>query len=124
MAEGEGWGVFHSRFVPQEAGEHNLTLACQETGASLEAKFYVQGEEAEQVGRPARPEVLEEIARITGGRSVAVDDVDSILQSLASLPLPAPSIRRLQIWSHPLAAALLVAALGVFWIWRKATGLI
>ncbi|MCA9052501.1 MAG: hypothetical protein KDA75_01630 [Planctomycetaceae bacterium] len=124
LPEGEGWGVFHSRYVPQETGQHTLTLACQQTGATLEAKFFVQGDEAEQVGRPARPEVLEEIARITRGRVVEPDDIQSILKSLSSLPLPPPSIRRLQIWSHPLAAALLVAALGAFWIWRKATGLI
>ncbi|MFV0445238.1 MAG: hypothetical protein ACK5Q5_16800 [Planctomycetaceae bacterium] len=123
-AEGEGWGVFHSRFVPRESGQHTLLLACQQTGATLEAKFFVQGDEAEQIGRPARPEVLEEISRITKGRTVAMNEIDSVIKSLATLPLPPPSVRHLQLWSHPLAAALLVLALGGFWIWRKSTGLV
>lgn len=122
--EGDGWGVFHSQFVPQEAGQHALTLACQQTGATLDAKFFVQGAAAEQVGRPARPEVLEEIARITQGRSLSLAEHEAVLRSLATLPLPPPSVRRLQLWSHPLAAVLLVMALGAFWVWRKASGLI
>ena len=45
------------------------TLFCKQTGATLEASFFVQGAAAEQVGRPARPEVMEELARVTGARS-------------------------------------------------------
>ncbi len=123
-AEGDEWGVFHGRYSPREPGPHQLTLACKQTSASLEAQFFVQGETAEPVGKPARPEVLEEIARVTNGQAVELDDIDEVIRSLASLPLPPPSIRRLQIWSHPLAAALVVLLLGIFWVWRKAIGLI
>jgi hypothetical protein len=123
-AEGDGWGVFHCRYVPQEAGQHTLLLSCQQTGATLEAKFFVQGAAAEQVGKPARPEVLEEIARITRGQAVEIDNIESVIRSLATLPLPPPSVRRLQLWAHPVAMTLLVSLLGAFWIWRKVTGLI
>ena len=41
-----------------------------------------------------------------------------------TLPLPPPSVRRLQLWAHPMAMAILVTLLGAFWIWRKVTGLI
>lgn len=125
-AEGEEWGVFHGRFVPREGGQHRLTLACKQTSATLEAQFFVQGEELEQVGKPARPEVLEEIARITRGAAYQATeaDVEEIISSLRDLPLPPLSVRRLQIWSHPLAAGLLILLLAVFWVWRKTTGLI
>jgi hypothetical protein len=123
-AEGDEWGVFHGRYVPQEAGPHELTLACKQTSATLETQFFVQGETVEPIGKPARPEVLEEIARVTGGTAVEPDDIDTVIRSLAALPLPPPSIRRLQIWAHPLSAALLVLLLGTFWVWRKATGLV
>ena len=36
----------------------------------------------------------------------------------------APSIRRVQLWCHPVFAGLIVTLLGVFWIARKAVGLI
>jgi hypothetical protein len=126
LPEGEEWGVFHGRYVPQEPGGHQLTLACRQTGATLDARFFVQGGDLEQVGKPARPEVLEEIARVTRGAAyhATETDIDEIVGSLTDLPLPPPSVRRLQLWSHPLAAGLVIFLLGAFWVWRKTIGLI
>lgn len=123
QSEGDEWGVFHGRYVPQEPGQHRISLACKQTSGSLDASFFVQGDILEQPGKPARPEVLEEIARVTQGQAVSASQLPQLLQSLADLPLPPPSIRRLQLWSHPLSASLLILLLGGFWIWRKATGL-
>lgn len=124
VSAGDEWGVFHGRFEPQEAGEHSLILSCKQTNAALETRFFVQGEELERQGKPARPEVLEEISRVTGGKSVKPEELDRLVETLAAMPLLPPAIRRLQLWSHPAMAALLVLLLGAFWIWRKATGLI
>ena len=122
--EGNEWGVFHGQFTPTESGEYNLRLSCKQTGASLETKFFVQGREIEQIGKPARPEVLEEIARVTNAEMVRPQEIDEIVQSLANRPLPPMSVRRLQLWSHPIPAAIVILLLSVFWIWRKTTGLI
>ena len=84
----------------------------------------MQGSAAEGIGRPARPEVLAEIAQVTRGQPVPVDELASLLESLAALPEPAPEIRRLQLWSHPAVAAAVVGLLGVFWIGRKWQGLV
>ena len=124
LAEGEEWGVFHGRYIPQEPGQHKLLLASKQTSATLDAQFFVQGDVIEQKGKPARPEVLEEIARVTKAKLVKATEIDDIISRLANLPLPEPSIRRMQLWSHPVSAALVVLLLGVFWIWRKAIGLI
>jgi hypothetical protein len=43
---------------------------------------------------------------------------------VANLPEPTPSIRRVQIWSHPVVAGVVVGLLGVFWVCRKVVGLI
>jgi hypothetical protein len=120
--EDNEWGVFHGQFVPK--GPHQLRLSCKQTGASLETQFFVQGQEAEQIGKPARPEVLEEIARVTNATMVRPHEINEIVQSLANRPLPPMSIRRLQLWSHPLSAAGVILLLATFWIWRKTTGLI
>src|SRR5947209_7846994 len=58
---GEEWGVFHGRFTAAEPGKHEITLACKQTGATLETSVFVQGVTGERIGRPARPEVLDEI---------------------------------------------------------------
>jgi hypothetical protein len=121
---GEEWGMFTGRFTPKEPGKHQIDLSCQETGAKLAASFFVQGEAVERPGKPARPEVLEELARVTEGKMVTVDQLQQVIQSLASLPDPPPMIRRSPLWSHPLPAACLVALLGLFWSLRKLIGLI
>ncbi len=121
---GDEWGEYIGRFNPSEPGKHLVSLTCKQTNSTLEASFFVQGVAAEQVGQPARPEVLEEIARVTRGRVVGVDKLEDVVQSLAELPEPPPSIRRVQLWSHPALAGGIVALLGVFWIARKAIGLV
>jgi hypothetical protein len=121
---GEEWGEFSAPFTPAEAGRHAFTLSCQQTSATLESSIFVQGAETERIGRAARPEVLAEIARVTRGKVIEPARLEQVLQSLAELPEPPPEIRRLQIWSHPATIALMVTLLGLFWIARKAVGLI
>jgi hypothetical protein len=121
---GEEWGVFHGSFTPTEPGKHEVTLACKQSGATLETSIFVQGLIAERIGLPARPEVLEEIARVTHGKMLSPGKLDQLVQSLASLPDPPSSIRRLQLWSHPALMGFVVLVLGIFWVGRKIVGLI
>jgi hypothetical protein len=121
---GDEWGAFMGRFVSDEPGKHEVTLSCRETGASLDTSFYVQGADKEPVGRPARPEVLEEISRVTNGKTVAADELTEILNHFQNMPDPPPSVRRLQIWCHPVTASAIVMLLGAFWVARKVVGLI
>jgi hypothetical protein len=121
---GDEWGVFAGRFIPEEPGTHQVTLFCKQTGASLEASFFVQGVAAERLGRPARPEVMEEVARVTRGKLIDVDKLEDVVRSLAELPDPPPSVRRVQLWSHPAVAAVLIMLMCGFWVGRKAIGLV
>lgn len=121
---GDEWGVFAGRFTPVEPGKHSVTLNCRETGASLETSFYAQGVAAERVGRPARLDVLEEIARVTRGKVMDAEKLEEVVRSLAELPDPPPAVRRVQLWSHPFPAALIVTLMGIFWAGRKVIGLI
>jgi hypothetical protein len=123
-SSGDEWGLFTGRFTTVEPGKHEVTLACKQTGATLETSFFVQGMAIERVGRPARPEVLEEIARVARGKVLAPDKIDQIVQSLAQLTDPPPSVRRVQLWSHPILAGALIVFLGAFWVARKVVGLI
>jgi hypothetical protein len=124
LKTGEEWGVFQSRFTPTEPGKHSVVLSCQQTGATLDASIFVQGDAAERIGKPARPEVLAEIARVTHGKVLAPGQIEQLLQSLATLPAPPPSIHRVQLWSHPVLMGLVVVLLGAFWTARKIVGLI
>jgi hypothetical protein len=121
---GDEWGEFTGRFSALESGSHRVTLFCKQTGATLEASFFVQGAAAEQVGRPARPEVMEELARVTGGKVIEAGKLDEVVRSLAQLPDPAPLVRRVPLWCHPVTALALIGLMGVFWVGRKVVGLV
>lgn len=121
---GEEWGAFSGRFTPSEPGEHRLKLFCKQTNESLETVVFVQGVALEQIGKPARPEVLEEIARVTRGQVLALDRVDDVVQLLSLMPDPPPAIRRLALWSHPAVAGFFILLLAMFWVGRKGVGLI
>ena len=123
-AEGERWGVFRGRYETVEPGQHAVLLSCKETQSVLNASFFVQGNLSEPVGRPARPAVLQEISRISRGRNVAASELDKLMDSILDLPKPEPKIRRVQLWSHPFVAGMMLLLLTLFWILRKAAGLI
>ena len=122
--EGDAVGLFTGSFVPEESGNYRLVASSTETGASVQTDLSVQGLNREQQGRLARFDVLDEITRITDGKLVPVSDVQSLLDSLAALPEPEPTVHRTRIWAHPLWAGLLILLLGVFWVARKLTGAI
>jgi uncharacterized membrane protein len=122
---GDGeWGVFAASFRPREPGLHEVLLTCRETGDSLAASFFVQGSPAEAIGRAARPDVLAEIAQLTRGKLVPPAEIPALVAALEDLPPPPPTVRRFQVWSHPLVAITLVGLLGLFWIGRKRQGLV
>ncbi len=118
----DAWGLFTGEFTPKESGNYRLVATSAETGASIQTDLSVQGLNRERQGRLARFDVLDEIAKITEGRLVPVSDVQSLLDSLATLPEPEPIVHRIRIWSHPLWAGFLILLLGLFWIGRKMAG--
>lgn len=124
ISAGDEWGLFSGQYTPIEPGKHQVALRGRRSAASLDTSFFVQGGAIERVGHPPRIDVLEEIARVTQGKLVQVGELDTVLRTIASLPEPAPDVRRLQIWSSPWTAAGIVTLLGVFWVCRKVVGLI
>jgi hypothetical protein len=123
-AQGGEWGAFSGPFTPTESGQHRLLLRCAETKDSLEASLFVQGGALEKIGKPSRPEVLEELARVTFGESLRLDQLEEALKRLAALPEQPEKIRRVQLWSHPAIAGTLILGMAVFWIGRKWAGLV
>ncbi|MBS0262684.1 MAG: hypothetical protein JSS02_12090 [Planctomycetes bacterium] len=61
---------------------------------------------------------------MTRGKAVNPDKVEDAVRSLTELPDPAPTISRVQLWSNPYVAGLMVTLMGIFWIGRKVVGLI
>ncbi len=123
-SSGSEWGAFAGVFTASEPGPHEVTLRCKENGSELQTSLFVQGSMLEQLGKPARPEVLEELARVTRGQVIRSNDITQIIKAVSQVPEPPSEIRRVQLWSHPAIAATLVLLLGLFWVGRKMVGLI
>jgi hypothetical protein len=120
----ESWGSFEGRYETTEPGTHQVTLMCKQTAETLETSFFVQGVSRERIGQAARPKVLEELARLTGGKALSLKEPDSWMDAIRMAPQPPSTIRRVPLWSHPGLVALMVGLLTAFWIGRKAIGLI
>lgn len=120
---GAEWGAFAGTYTPAEPGAHEVVLRCKQNASELKTSLFVQGVTLEQIGKPSRPEVLEELSRVTRGR-VLKGDLTQIAKAISEVPDPPSEIRRVQLWSHPLVAATLVVMLGLFWVGRKMIGMV
>ncbi len=123
-SSGAEWGAFAGVFTASEPGAHEVVLRCPQNESELRSTLFVQGATLEQIGKPARPEVLEELARVTRGKVLSGEDFTQITKAISELPEPPTEIRRVQLWSHPLIAATLIVLLGAFWVGRKMVGMI
>ena len=117
------WGAYSGRLKIGLPGEWTLKASIDEAGAEpVETKLLAQGVELEQSGQPARPEVLEEMARIARGRMISPEQLPDLIKEITALPEPRPVENRLPLWSHWAAVALIVLLLGIFWTGRKLNG--
>ena len=117
------WGAFTGRFKVDLPGEWKLRATS--TGAEdkpLETTLIAPGVEIEKVGQPARPEVLEEMAKVSRGRVIQPSQLADLIQEISALPAPRPLENRIPLWSHWGTVAALVALLAIFWIGRKLNG--
>lgn len=117
------WGSFSGRLKITQPGQWSLSarISGDET-PPVETKLLAQGIQLEKVGQPARPEVLEEMARIARGRMIPPAQLAELVGEVAALPEPRPIENRVPLWSHWLTISLVIFLLAVFWTGRKLNG--
>ncbi len=117
------WGAFSGRFKVDLPGAWKLRATA--SGAEdkpLETTLLAQGVEIEKTGQPARPEVLEEMARVSRGRVIQPAQLAELVKEINALPEPRPLESRIPLWSHWGTVAALIVLLGTFWVGRKLNG--
>jgi hypothetical protein len=120
---GSEWGAFNGKFKVDLPGEWKLrAVVAGAEDKPVETTVLAQGTEVEKTGQPAKPEVLEEMARVAKGRVIAPEKLDELIREISALPEPRPVEKRLPLWSHAAVLAGLIALLGSFWAARKLTG--
>lgn len=123
-ATNDSWGLFTSQFRPREGGLYQVKVSCRETGAELQTSILVAAVDRELLGRPSRPEVLKEIATITGGKSFTVAQASELAETLNLPPQVETIEQRVRLWCHPWWGGLLIGMLSLFWAARKLGGLV
>lgn len=117
------WGAYTGRFKIDLPGAWKLKATV--FGASdlpTETTILAQGVEIEKTGQPARPGVLEEMAKVSRGRSILADQLPDLIGEIDALPEPRPLENRIPLWSHWATLVVLVLLLGTFWVGRKLNG--
>ncbi len=117
------WGAFGGRFKIDLPGAWKIRATA--SGAEdkpLETTLLAQGTEIEKTGQPSRPEVLEELARVSRGRIIQPDQLGELVKEITALPEPRPLETRIPLWSHWATLAALISLLAVFWTGRKLNG--
>jgi hypothetical protein len=117
------WGAFSGRFRVDLPGAWKLrATASGAEDSPVETTILAQGVEIEKTGQPSRPEVLEEMAKVSRGRIIQPEQLAELIKEITALPEPRLIENRIPLWSHWATIATLVALLGVFWVGRKLNG--
>ena len=117
------WGSYTGRFKIDLPGSWKLRATV--FGASelpTETTILAQGVDIEKTGQPARPTVLEEIAKVSRARSILPDQLPELIGEIDALPEPRPLENRIPLWSHWATLVLLILLSGIFWVGRKWNG--
>ena len=117
------WGSFSGRMRIISSGEWKLSAEIANVqDSAVETTIIAQGSQLEKTGQPARLEVLEEMARVTGGQVIKPSELDSIDRTINALPVKVPQQRSLPIWAHLATMITLIVLLSLFWTLRKLNG--
>lgn len=125
VTELEGGGTYQARWTPEQPGNVTLELWEPDNSASgpwVEKDFRVEGEEVEVIGEPVQAARLAEMARITGGEVVTLEEVDTALQRLREIPRQRKVLTVNRLWQKPWWVLLLFTFFGLYWILRKRQG--
>ncbi|MFO0869899.1 MAG: hypothetical protein U0935_13275 [Pirellulales bacterium] len=115
-------GVFLARWTPRVPGLHEIRLETpgEEETAPLEVALTVELPQVEMQTTDADPPLLRELAQLSGGVSLRLEELDR-------LPSALPDRREVALTRHPPRPAwdrwwglgLMVSLLGAEWWWRK-----
>ncbi|HON06485.1 MAG TPA: hypothetical protein PLW02_00125 [Verrucomicrobiota bacterium] len=119
-----GWGVFTGNIRITEPGTHKVQLLTDKSKSRFETQIMVSAEKVEKLGRPINSTILKEIADLTNGKFVSVNEFNSVIDSISVLPEPKPMEIRIRLWANPYWAGLIIFLLAVYWTGRKLAGMI
>jgi hypothetical protein len=117
------WGTYSGRFRVDFPGEWKLrAITSSAPDLPTLTTIIAQGVDLEKTGQPAKFGVLEEISRVSFGRSILPDQLRELVNEINALPEPRPMENRIPLWSHWAVMLVIVVLTGIFWAGRKLNG--
>jgi len=123
-------GLLTARFNPERAGEYALRIvtASGPTGAGRVrpsiTRFRVEPPRRETDEPSLNRPMLEELARLTGGMTFRLDELDRLDPAIPMREVTRTLERREDLWDAPLFYATIVLGLTLEWILRKTSRLV
>lgn len=125
LSKSEGaWGAFSGRMRITAPGSWkiNARVLGASAGSGVKTTIIAHGDELEKMGSPARPEVLEEMARVTKGATIAPHELQNIASLINALPVKKPVEQSIPLWAQLATMLTLIVLLALFWTLRKLNG--
>ncbi|MFC5051701.1 hypothetical protein ACFPK9_13940 [Rubritalea spongiae] len=120
----ETWGAYSGRVRITQPGEWSIkaNIAGDSQAPAVETTIVAQGDSLEKIGQPARPEVLEEMARVAKGAVIKPHEISNIDTLIDALPKRPPLEDSFPLWAQISTMIVLLALLALFWTLRKLNG--
>lgn len=119
-------GVFTSMFIPDAEGEYEATLH-NNIGQPKEdtVRFTVYQDSREKRFVAADPSLMGQVARVTGGEPLKLDDIKSLPERVKKFELATAERRRpVDAWDGPGFFYLLIGLGAVEWLIRRLSGMV
>jgi hypothetical protein len=118
-----------SFFETQAAGDYTIAVTARNGSESLgeaKARFLVDEQDLELDNAVAERGVLDSLAAMTGGKSLAPEQLPALLEELKKVPeqLQIETLTKQPLWDQWPLFVLLVVLLGSEWFLRKRWGLV
>ncbi|MDZ4860233.1 MAG: hypothetical protein SGI88_14750 [Candidatus Hydrogenedentes bacterium] len=122
-------GSYSAGYLPDEEGEFDATLvdlpASIDASAAEMARFTVYSDSVESRFVSADPALLDDIAALTGGRSLALDELDALPGLVTQYErLTRMEQKHVDIWDRLGVFTTIVAILAIEWFIRRRSGLV
>lgn len=127
VLESQGGGRYRASWLGLSPGEYTFAVRARVAGSPVGAaagRFIVEEHSLESMDVRARPGVLAEMARASGGRSYALEDWRQLKPALEVAPRLVDEEWRWSPWGKTWVLLLLVGLLSTEWVVRKRQGML
>ena len=112
-------GLYEGYFTPPETGRYRMEASEDDRMVSNATEFQVTEIRQELMDTAARPERLQRISELTGGASLEIGELPSLPALLEDRLLTTTIRSERPLWDNGLVAFLVIALLGIEWIFRR-----